>query len=566
MIRFGYCVLLLIGITPILPGMMGVMLSSLGYIPAVGLHEFSIAGFADAWRWTGVGQSLLLSAGSALLSTYGALLLSFAVLMTLWSRQRWHWVEHCLSGLLALPHVAFAIGFAFLFAPTGMMARAFVALFDYQVSTQDSAWLVHDPHAFGLTLALALKETPFLLLMSIPVLQQLHVQTLLTSGASLGYSPMQSWWKLVLPQWLRKMRFALFAVIAYSVSVVDVSLILGPTTPPTFAVLVWQWFSDPDLNQLPRAAAGAVVLLGLAGLMLLSVVLIEALILRVFRGWLSSGRHGMSLPGKSVMMLVLSCAAIIFPLMLMWSVAQRWRFPNLWPSQFSDRFWLSEWPNMLPTLSQSLWIALLSGTLALLLGVIAHEFRTRSRLALPAWVIVLPMLLPQISLLFGLQIATLFIAAEHYTLWVIWSHVFFAFPLVYLALDGPWKSYNPNYTRVALSLGKTPWQLFWQIKVPMLLPGLLYAWAVGISVSLAQYLPTLMLGGGRIATITTEAVALSSGYDRRVMAIYALWQALLPFIFFSLAVVISRVQIRRHRSVQPQVILHDLLPRKPHHP
>ncbi|MFG0885642.1 ABC transporter permease [Vibrio sp. CJQ_6] len=566
MIRFGYCLLLLIGIAPILPGMMGVMLSSLGYIPAVGLHEFSVAGFADVWRWTGVGQSLLLSAGSALLSTYGALLLSFAVLMTLWSHQRWHWVEHCLSGLLALPHVAFAIGFAFLFAPTGMMARAFVALFDYQVSTQDSAWLVHDPHAFGLTLALALKETPFLLLMSIPVLQQLHVQTLLTSGASLGYSPMQSWWKLVLPQWLRKMRFALFAVIAYSVSVVDVSLILGPTTPPTFAVLVWQWFSDPDLNQLPRAAAGAVVLLGLAGLMLLSVVLIEALILRVFRGWLSSGRHGMSLPGKSVMMLVLSCAAIIFPLMLVWSVAQRWRFPSLWPSQFSDRFWLSEWPNMLPTLSQSLWIALLSGTLALLLGVIAHEFRTRSRLALPAWVIVLPMLLPQISLLFGLQIATLFIAAEHYTLWVIWSHVFFAFPLVYLALDGPWQSYNPNYTRVALSLGKTPWQLFWQIKVPMLLPGLLYAWAVGISVSLAQYLPTLMLGGGRIATITTEAVALSSGYDRRVMAIYALWQALLPFIFFSLAVVISRVQIRRHRSVQPQVILHDLLPRKPHHP
>ncbi len=221
---------------------------------------------------------------------------------------------------------------------------------------------------------------------------------------------------------------------------------------------------------------------------------------------------------------------------------------------------------MLPTLYQSLWIALLSGTLALLLGIIAQEYRTRFRHALPAWVIVLPMLLPQLSLLFGLQIATLFIAAEHFTLWVIWSHVFFAFPLVYLALDGPWKSYNPNFTRIALSLGKSPWQLFWQIKVPLLLPGLLYAWAVGISVSLAQYLPTLMLGGGRIATITTEAVALSSGYDRRVMAIYALWQALLPFVFFSLAVIISRVQIRRHRSIQPQVNLHDLLSQKPHHP
>jgi putative thiamine transport system permease protein len=382
----------------------------------------------------------------------------------------------------------------------------------------------------------------------------------------MGYSPTQIWWKIIVPQWLRKMRFALFAVIAYSVSVVDVSLILGPTTPPTFAVLIWQWFSDPDLQQIPRAAAGAVTLLCLAGLMLLCVLAIETLLLRTFRGWLSSGRYGITLPGRSAMIVVIGCAAVIFPLMLIWSLAQRWRFPDLLPSQLSARFWLNEWPNMLPTLYQSLWIALLSGTLALILGIIAQEYRTRFRHALPAWVIVLPMLLPQLSLLFGLQIATLYIAAEHFTLWVIWSHVFFAFPLVYLALDGPWKSYNPNFTRIALSLGKSPWQLFWQIKVPLLLPGLLYAWAVGISVSLAQYLPTLMLGGGRIATITTEAVALSSGYDRRVMAIYALWQALLPFVFFSLAVIISRVQIRRHRSIQPQVNLHDLLSQKPHHP
>ncbi|EOB2573235.1 ABC transporter permease [Vibrio fluvialis] len=566
MIRIGYSLLIIIGIAPILPGMVGALLSSLGYIPAVGLYQFSFDGFTQVWHWAGITQSLWLSAFSALTSTYLALLLCFAVLMTLWTSNRWSWVENSLSGLLALPHVAFAIGFAFLFAPTGMLARTLAALFDYQVSTQDSAWLIHDPHALGLTLALALKEIPFLLLMSIPVLQQLNVEKLHTAGASMGYSPTQIWWKIILPQWLRKMRFALFAVIAYSVSVVDVSLILGPTTPPTFAVLIWQWFSDPDLQQIPRAAAGAVTLLCLAGLMLLCVLAIETLLLRTFRGWLSSGRYGITLPGRSAMIVVIGCAAVIFPLMLIWSLAQRWRFPDLLPSQLSARFWLNEWPNMLPTLYQSLWIALLSGTLALILGIIAQEYRTRFRHALPAWVIVLPMLLPQLSLLFGLQIATLYIAAEHFTLWVIWSHVFFAFPLVYLALDGPWKSYNPNFTRIALSLGKSPWQLFWQIKVPLLLPGLLYAWAVGISVSLAQYLPTLMLGGGRIATITTEAVALSSGYDRRVMAIYALWQALLPFVFFSLAVIISRVQIRRHRSIQPQVNLHDLLSQKPHHP
>ncbi|MCV5737738.1 ABC transporter permease, partial [Escherichia coli] len=68
-------------------------------------------------------------------------------------------------------------------------------------------------------------------------------------------------------------------------------------------------------------------------------------------------------------------------------------------------------------------------------------------------------------------------------------------------------------------------QAWLKVKLPILLPAIAFAWAIGISVSLAQYLPTLVLGAGRISTITTEAVALSSGFDRRVTAIYAIWQA-----------------------------------------
>ncbi|MCV5838282.1 ABC transporter permease, partial [Escherichia coli] len=60
----------------------------------------------------------------------------------------------------------------------------------------------------------------------------------------------------------------MLAVLAYSLSVVDVALIIGPTNPPTFAVLVWQWFNDPDLSLLPRAAAGAVVLFAIASLLI----------------------------------------------------------------------------------------------------------------------------------------------------------------------------------------------------------------------------------------------------------------------------------------------------------
>ncbi len=75
-------------------------------------------------------------------------------------------------------------------------------------------------------------------------------------SASLGYDRTSTWIKVIFPLWFAKMRFPIFAVVAYSLSVVDVAMILGPNTPPTFAVLVWQWFNDPDLSLLPERRQG----------------------------------------------------------------------------------------------------------------------------------------------------------------------------------------------------------------------------------------------------------------------------------------------------------------------
>ena len=44
-----------------------------------------------------------------------------------------------------------------------------------------------------------------------------------------------------------QIRLAVFAVIAYSSSAVDVAIILGPTTPAPLAVRLVQWMNDADL-------------------------------------------------------------------------------------------------------------------------------------------------------------------------------------------------------------------------------------------------------------------------------------------------------------------------------
>ncbi|MCJ8348753.1 thiamine ABC transporter permease [Moritella sp.] len=536
---FNLIVLLtvLISFLPLVPGLMGLLLAAFGYIPAIDQYTLSITGFKQLFAWPGLSQSVVLTLFISMVSTLVAVLFSFAILQSCWHSRWWKQLETLLAPIMALPHVAFAVGFAFLFTPSGFIAR----IQGDQINWQ----LVHDQYGLGLIAALTLKEIPFLLFMSIPLLKQLNINTTLITARSLGYNNAQAWQKIILPLWLPKIRFSLFAVMAYSISVVDVALIIGPTRPPTLAVLVWQWLNDADLATLPKASAGALLLLLMCLAILLSIRFTEWLITIKCRTWLSSGRYSLPIGGKSIIIITYLITLATLPILLMWSFAQRWRFPDIVPSHWSLRFWQQEWGYLLNIMANSIMIALVSATIALFFAIIIHEHSIKATankrfLKVPRLLIAIPMLAPQLSLLFGIQVATLYIAHQYYYLWVTWAHIFFVFPYIFLALDGPWRSYDQRLDKVALSLGLSPFNVWWQIKRPLLLPAIWIAWAVGISVSLAQYLPTLMLGAGRISTLTTEAVALSSGQDRRISAIYALLQSLTPFLFYIIAIVASR--------------------------
>ena len=75
------------------------------------------------------------------------------------------------------------------------------------------------------------------------------------------------------------------------------------------------------------------------------------------------------------------------------------------------------------------------------------------------------------------------------------------------------------------------------------------AFAIGFAVSVGQYLPTLFAGAGRIATLTTEAVTLSSGGDRRVLGVYTFLQAALPLAVYVAALALPALAFRHRRGM-----------------
>ncbi|ELI6449881.1 thiamine ABC transporter permease [Photobacterium damselae] len=550
--RSLFILTIIIVFLPIIPGLFGVILPAFSYIPTLGLHHISLQGFFQVFQWPHVTDSIVITVWSGLISTAISLYLTYSFLRLFWHTDQWKKLEAWLSPLLAIPHVAFAIGLMFLVSPTGWLNR----LLDLISSKLAIINLAQDPYALGLILVLTIKETPFLILMSIAVLQQLNTPQLVRISASLGYSPQQTWQKVIFPQWLPKIRLPLYAVIAYGLSVVDLNLIIGPSQPSSFSVLVWQWFNDSDLTLLPRATAGALVLLLIAGIILCVVRSLEWIILHHRRHWLIKGTNSKSTNSdyppangwfvstaplrKASLLIFLSLPIVTLPLLGIWSFALRWRFPDILPSRWSEHFWQQEIDQITQLLTTSTLFAVLSALICLILVIGSLEFRDKYQLNIPVVIIAIPLVVPQLSLLFGIQITTLYFPTNSYFLWVLWGHIFYVFPYMYLALDGTWRSYDPRYSYTAASLGISPVRVWWQVKRPQLMTGIIFAFAMGLSVSFAQYLPTQMLGAGRITTLTTEAVTLASGQDRRVTAIYGLLQGLLPLVSFTLALIFSK--------------------------
>ena len=135
------------------------------------------------------------------------------------------------------------------------------------------------------------------------------------------------------------------------------------------------------------------------------------------------------------------------------------------------------------------------------------------------------------------------------TLPVIFGHLIFVLPYFVLTLSGAYNSWDIGYGRAAAALAASPARTLFQIKLPMLLAPILGAVAIAIAVSVGQFLPTLLLGGGRVETLTTQAVTLASGGDRRAIGVFALLQILAAVIPYFLAIFLPKFLWRYRKGM-----------------
>ncbi|MFC3229780.1 ABC transporter permease [Marinibaculum pumilum] len=491
----------------------------------------------------GIWTSLRVSLTSALAATLISLLLVLGLTAAAQGSRLFALLSHAISPLLAVPHAAMAAGLAFLVAPSGWLFRL-ASPWATGLERPPDLLILHDPAGLALTAGLVVKEVPFLFLMTLAALPQTDAARRTLLGRSLGYGRIAAWCAGVAPQLLRQLRLPVLAVLAYGLSTVDMAVILGPTTPPPLAVRCLLWLTDPDLTMRATAAVGAIVLLAATAAGAAMLWLLALLARMAWRWWIW---QGLRLRRDAPLRRLAVAAAVLVSLLgggamlvlLIWSVAGPWRFPEPLPDSFTLTRFAAHLPQIHEAVLTTLGLALATSGLALLLTVGCLENEARGggarRPGRALWLLYLPLILPQMSFLFGLQAVAAALGLVPGLLAVAWAQLLFVLPYTYLSLADPWHAWDRRFGLVARGLGAGPVRVLLAVKLPMLLAPLLTAAAVGIAVSTALYLPTALLGAGRVSTLTTEAVTLASGQDRRLLAVFAVLQAVVPFLAFGLA-------------------------------
>ena len=523
---------LLIGGT-VVPGLVGFFASVL-----------DVSVWQALWSDAQWPQALRLTLITSLFSTLLACIMAGLLVMLHYPVKSWLKLQRHLPLLLALPHAAFAIGVFFLLAPSGWLARVFAPMMGW---SSPPLWeTVQDPWGLGLTLALAIKESWFLLWMLSALLVKNSVSRQIVLGQSLGYRRSQVWMHFIWPLLLKQMQWPLLAVFAYSLSVVDMALILGPGNPPTLAVLAWRWLSDPDPELQVRGNAVCVALLGI---LLCAIALVKVIVwvLHKLRPYPTGKRIAISRSIDSIckppmFTVIFASAYAALMVLLLWSVAQSWFFPAFLPESFTWRYWQqTDWSPFFTTLS----IALVCCILALPIALVWLEWgasRMQGWMYLPLILPALPLVAAQYASLIYLQLDGSFVA-------VVWSHLLWVLPYMVLTLVGPYQAFDPRLLLSARAMGCSHWSACLRVKWPLLLRPIVSSMAVGFAVSVAQYLPTLFAGAGRFVTVTTEAVTLSAGGNRSIMAVQALLQIVLPLLALGLASFTAYVWGRHRQGV-----------------
>ena len=163
--------------------------------------------------------------------------------------------------------------------------------------------------------------------------------------------------------------------------------------------------------------------------------------------------------------------------------------------------------SIMSALTTTLIIAFVSALVATIIGTAAAISISSMRTVLRTIVMGItniPMLNADIVTGISLMLLFLTFKARFGFITILLSHITFNIPYVILSVMPRLKQLNPSVYEAALDLGASPWQAFFKVVFPDLLPGVMSGFLMAFTMSLDDFIITHFTKGPGVDTLSTK--------------------------------------------------------------
>jgi spermidine/putrescine transport system permease protein len=171
----------------------------------------------------------------------------------------------------------------------------------------------------------------------------------------------------------------------------------------------------------------------------------------------------------------------------------------------------------------SIWIACINAVTATTLGTLAayafarYEFRAKRLLQI---LLFPPITIPWLIIGTSMLIFFFWTGIGRGLHAILLGHVALSLPYVIVVVGARFANFGPQLEEAAASLGATPWQSFWRITVPVLLPGITAAALFAFAVSFDQFVISYFLAPPGTSTLPVEIyTSIRKGFTPEINAI-----------------------------------------------
>lgn len=252
---------------------------------------------------------------------------------------------------------------------------------------------------------------------------------------------------------------------------------------------------------------------------------------------------------KLVVYLFIICTLFPVLFILCYSICKNWMYPSILPAEFTLEYYYFVLKEELFT---SIFTSILLGTLTGFISIVIslpvarllayYNFKFKSLISL---LVLLPLIVPSFTIVSLTHFNLIKYNLDGTIIGVALIHSVFAIPYVTKILYDHFIIIGKNQEINSKVLGASNIQTLVYVIIPQLKSAIFIAFMLAFTISLSQYITTLIIGGGKVVTLSTLLVPYVQSGNYQLASIYSIVIIVISLLCFTVITLSQKVIDRK---------------------